>query len=362
VSSSEAECFSPDYATARARFRNAARGAGATLEQLPLRAAAPDGSALGIDIAWLGSRRPARAVLHSSGLHGVEGFAGSAIQLALLARLPSVPEDGALIFVHILNPYGMAWLRRCNENNVDLNRNFDDEVPREGAPKDYTLIHRLLNPPTPPRRDFFYLRAAYYAARYGFEPLKQAIAGGQYEYPDGLFFGGTALEEGPSLYQRWLAENLSAVRQLYAVDVHTGLGPWGHDSLVAHRPTDDVGLIERALGRGIPTDAAPDSVIYKIRGGYARAFDAVAAHTRVCLVTQEFGTFSSVRMLHALREENRAHHYARMVMPHPAKRHLRNMFSPPSSRWRTRVVRSGRRLTNAMFNVAFPGRDGDKPP
>lgn len=26
--------------------------------------------------------------------------------------------------VHVLNPYGMAWLRRVNENNVDLNRNF----------------------------------------------------------------------------------------------------------------------------------------------------------------------------------------------------------------------------------------------
>jgi hypothetical protein len=36
----------------------------------------------------------------------------------------SVGSDDAVVFVHALNPYGMAWLRRVNENNIDLNRNF----------------------------------------------------------------------------------------------------------------------------------------------------------------------------------------------------------------------------------------------
>ena len=84
----------------------------------------PLGEELAIDIAWLGAGRPRRVLLHSSGLHGVEGFAGSAIQLQLLDELPRLPEDGAVLIAHVLNPYGMAWLRRVNEHNVDLNRNF----------------------------------------------------------------------------------------------------------------------------------------------------------------------------------------------------------------------------------------------
>ena len=46
------------------------------------------------------------------------------LQLALLDAPPAPGPGDALVLVHVLNPYGMAWLRRTNENNVDLNRNF----------------------------------------------------------------------------------------------------------------------------------------------------------------------------------------------------------------------------------------------
>ncbi len=62
--------------------------------------------------------------MESIGLHGVGGFPGSAIQLQFLNELPEVRRGGAIVLGHILNPYGMAWIRRFNENNVDLNRNF----------------------------------------------------------------------------------------------------------------------------------------------------------------------------------------------------------------------------------------------
>ena len=38
-----------------------------------------------------------------------------------------MPEDVAIVLVHALNPFGFAWRRRWNENNVDLNRNFLDD-------------------------------------------------------------------------------------------------------------------------------------------------------------------------------------------------------------------------------------------
>ena len=71
--------FSPDYATASRRFRSKALENGACLERIELDVNVPNGDALGIDIAWIGAQRPRRVLVHSSGLHGVEGFAGSAI-------------------------------------------------------------------------------------------------------------------------------------------------------------------------------------------------------------------------------------------------------------------------------------------
>src|SRR5262245_8050563 len=140
--------FSSDYFTARDRFLQAAARAGARLERLPLAARGPGNEELGIDIAWFGARRPRRVLLHSSGLHGVEGFAGSAIQLQLLDDAPALAGDAALVVVHILNPYGMAWLRRVNENNVDLNRNFRGDNSYAGAPATYAKLDGFLNPPS----------------------------------------------------------------------------------------------------------------------------------------------------------------------------------------------------------------------
>src|SRR6185503_8493082 len=130
------------------------------------------------------------ALVHSSGLHGVEGFAGSAIQLQLLDNLPALAPDTALVLVHILTPYGMAWLRRVNENNVDLNRNFRGDEPYSGAPPAYAKLNSFLNPASPPSADLYYAKAVFLILRYGMAALKQSVVGGQYEYPKGLFFGG----------------------------------------------------------------------------------------------------------------------------------------------------------------------------
>ncbi len=172
--------FSPDYVTARNRFHAAVDRAGGRLTSLELTARGPAGEGLSIDIGWFGAEQPTRAFVHSSGVHGVEAFAGSAIQLQWLDEgLPEIPEDAAIGLVHVINPHGMAWLRRVNERGVDLNRNFlGPGEAYEGAPEGYEALDSFLNPPSPPSLDLFYLRAGWLILRVGIPALRQTIGVG----------------------------------------------------------------------------------------------------------------------------------------------------------------------------------------
>lgn len=352
--------FSPDYATARERFRHSAEEAGGRLTSLQLDAEGPHGEELTIDIAWFGAESPRRAAVHSSGLHGVEAFAGSAIQLELLDHgLGAIPEDGAIVLAHVLNPYGMAWLRRYNESNVDLNRNFlGEDEPYEGATELYRQLDSFLNPPTPPSRDMYYLRAGWLVLRHGMPALKQAIAGGQYENPKGLFFGGKRLEQGARLWRDWVAEHLHDVERLTIIDAHTGLGPFGEDRLHVESALEGSEIydeIRKTFGERVEPLRAKTSVSYEFRGAHYRMFSRSLPEARVYFVYQEFGTDGLLKVVHALRQENRWHHYGDWNLDHPAKRALKEAFGPGDPSWRRKVLKRGEEVFRQSTVLAFGG-------
>ena len=69
--------FSNSYVEARERFKSLARKKGGVLSSIPLTVNGPKDESLTIDLARFGAEKPNRVLLHTSGLHGVEGFAGS---------------------------------------------------------------------------------------------------------------------------------------------------------------------------------------------------------------------------------------------------------------------------------------------
>ena len=89
-------------------------------ERLMLGMEGPEKEPLAIDIAVVGSLDSGKVLLSSSGIHGVEGYPGSAIQLSIMDEMAKQDpfEDHAVIFIHTVNPYGMAWWRRFNENGI----------------------------------------------------------------------------------------------------------------------------------------------------------------------------------------------------------------------------------------------------
>src|ERR1700679_8270 len=122
-------CFSESYAEARAKFCGAAAEAGGSLPSgRNPHAKGPKGEPLYLDTARFGPADAANMLVLISSTHGVEGHCGSGAQIAWLRTggAAKLPKDTGVLVVHAINPYGFAWTRRVNEDNVDLNRNFVD--------------------------------------------------------------------------------------------------------------------------------------------------------------------------------------------------------------------------------------------
>ena len=339
--------WSLEYTDARRRFRQAANAAKMDCDSFAAPGAGPGGEPLSLDVAR--AERPTGnrgAVVVSSGLHGVEGAVGSNVQTHLLAagwadRCASA--GWRLILLHALNPYGFAWSRRADLENIDVNRNFLVGEPYQGVTAPYRSLQRWLNPPRSPSRPghlLFYPRAFWEIARSGMPALKQAIAPGQYEYPRGLFFGGRR----PSWTHRTLADRLDDwlddAERIVHFDIHTGLGKWGGWVLLLDYPIEpwQRRWLDERFQPEQWQDASPEQVAYHARGAWGNWCGQRFTDRRYFYLCAEFGAYSPIRTLAALRSENQAHHELGSVSPnHWTKRLLRETFCPAAPPWRRGV-------------------------
>jgi predicted deacylase len=349
-----ADYFSPDYRSARARFRATAAVRDAAVEAFPIAAGTDD---LTIDAAVLGADRPRRLVLVTSGLHGVEGFFGSAVQLALFDDVFAAwqPPDGAtVVLLHALCPFGFHHLRRTNEENIDLNRNFlKPGAAYSGSPPGYAELDALLNPPRPPKRPDLFVPRLYLKGLIGGQRrLRQAIAGGQYQFPRGLFYGGS----GPAASHRVLAEQLprwfESAERIIHLDFHTGLGRWAtYKVLTAHRNDDPATRTLRGWFGAAVEAASTGPTAYDSRGGIDEWLEDRAAGRECYSVCAEFGTYGPLTVLSALRAENQAHHWG--DSDGRAKRRLSEVFGPVDRDWRRAVVRQGVEIVRQAIEACF---------
>lgn len=348
-----ADAFSPDYITARIRFREAATTLGAKLESHPLELAAPNGDSLTIDVAILGSANPRHVAIVSSGLHGVEGFFGSAVQLAWMTHhLPTktLPTDTCVVLLHALNPYGFAWRRRCNEDNADLNRNF--LLPGEefrGSPQGYAQLDGFFNPPSPPSlQEPFRLKTIALLLRYGLTTLKETLPVGQYDFPKGLFFGGQHPSKTQAILAAHLPRWMGNADGVLHLDLHTGLGQRGTYKLLlgASTPPERVQDLTELFGGDVVEISQPNGTSYRTRGSLGAWCRATFSHCRYDFALAEFGTYPMLTVLEALRAENRAHWWSQpdSAVWERSKRLLVEAFAPADRRWRETVVMQGLEL------------------
>jgi len=336
---------------------------GAHLEEYPIGQRGPDQEELTLDVAIIGSRTPRRAVVVSSGTHGVEGFMGSACQAALMESFLTgweAPEGTALVLIHAVNPYGFSWIRRTNEHNVDQNRNFlNPGELYEGAPEMYGELDDLLNPDTPPKSwELFGLLALKLILQKGFTPLKAAIAGGQYDYPKGLMFGGTRPSKSHLILKENLPRWVGGCTEVLHIDFHTGLGKSKTVKLLVDHPwdSDRVRWLGEQFGSNLVEPWEPvNGVSYAIRGGLGVWCKGQLPDVNYDVLVAEFGTYNVVKVLEALRAENRAHFWCETTDPRLsfAKEQLKEIFCPADPKWRHAVVEKGLDVIQVAMTAAF---------
>jgi len=237
--------FAATYAQARRKFIDAVEAANGVLTTYTHpQQVGPNNEPLAIDVAHIGDISAEKQLIVISGTHGLEGFAGSAAQIAWLklGNAKDLPPGLGVLLIHGLNPYGFAHFSRTTENNVDLNRNFVDHDRPHPANPDYERLHPHLKAE---EWGWEFLEAlaaaeANYRAEHGADALFNARVKGQYTHSDGLFYGGRSREWSNRTLQRIIDEHLAQAEQIALIDWHTGLGKYGESFFLCFSPDDSV--------------------------------------------------------------------------------------------------------------------------
>lgn len=352
-----ARFFSADYQEAREKFLAAAEAAGAVVDSARNPHPGPDGKALFTDVALLGPGEAERCLVVQSGTHGGEGFAGSAIQTALLedAALGQLISSVRLVLIHAINPWGFAHLRRTNEDNVDLNRNFVDRAKPYPANPGYERLAPIFEPSrlSPFTRLTRVVRLLGYGATHGAKALQYAVTGGQYSHPQGLFFGGHFDVWSNKVFRRILSEHVAGTQEVAFIDLHTGLGASGHAEMIVIEPVGSPDY-RRALdwwGDRVKSTKADESLSADVTGTLKSAVTEALQGSTVTAGTLEIGTLSSYAVLEALIEENWLHHHVEPDDPRfpIMKAAFRKAFVTETDEWQRAVLSHGREVILQAF-------------
>jgi Protein of unknown function (DUF2817) len=268
--------FADSYGEARSKFTKACQNVGAKLTEHPLpNYAGPNDQRLYVDVAQVGAVFPRSMLILISGTHGVEGFSGSGCQVGYLADKvhEALPAGASAMLIHALNPFGFAWLRRVNETNVDLNRNFQDFNKVLPSSAGYEAFHEYLVP-----RDWegderakAEIALQQYIVAKGMKTFQAELTKGQYTRPDGLFYGGREPSWSNRILRKILSDNVpETVSRVAVLDIHTGLGiPGFGEPIYVGQTTEGFETAKNWFGPEVKSTTQGNSVSAAITGSVA---------------------------------------------------------------------------------------------
>ena len=350
------DAFSPSYERARIKFLEAAAAAGCAFESLNHPLKGRDGETLAMDVALDGDAKSERMLIVSSACHGVEGFCGSGVQVFALHdadwRQKARDAGVAVLYIHALNPYGFSHIRRVTQENVDLNRNFQDFSRPLPVNEGYRRVQPLLLPDSWPPDADNQQAIQEFVAREGLPAWQAAISAGQYEFPDGLFFGGQAPTWSNQTVRKVLGKYVGHTRFVAWIDLHTGLGPQGLGERIYaganHRETE--ARARRWWGDKVTSIYDGTSTSALLTGLMWESIHDAAPKAEYTGIAMEYGTESITEVLDALRGDHwlAQHPEAPAELAASIKARMRRAFYTDTDLWKGQIVSQARQ---AMFQA-----------
>ena len=334
------------------------RSKGITVETSEHAIDAEDG--LYIDNIYLPSTETAEnLIVLTTGVHGMEGYIGSVMLDVFFDEIYSTLDTkstGVLVVANV-NPYGMKYMRRYNENNVDLNRNFiiDWADFDTASNKDYPVVKDFLQPTGKIGNALwhevgFYLSLAKQVITNGADKVSDALLTGQYEYPQGVYYGGVKDEASTSYLKKVFNDCLeSEYNNIVHIDIHSGYGP-RYNMVIFNSVYETMTEAQTKEAFGYDYVISHDSEsFYATTGDTTDYFYRLAEHKKtdktLFSTCFEFGTigdgfFDSILSLKYTVDENRNHWYPteNETSAEIVNENYKELFYPTETQWREKTV------------------------
>ena len=365
------DSFYTTYDEIRAHLKDrveSLKAANVTVEQSSYAIDESDG--LYIDNIYLPStEKKSNLIILTTGIHGMEGYIGSVMLDVFFDEIyPTLDtaNTGVLIVANV-NPYGMKYMRRYNENNVDLNRNFIEDWDSFdlSSNQEYPKVESFLQPEGKIGNAFwhevgFYLSLAKEAIVSGADTISDALLTGQYEYSDGVYYGGNGDEKSTAYLKSVFNDCLeSEYENLIHVDIHSGYGP-RYNMVIFNSVQDPTTEAEAKAELGYDYIIATDSEeFYETFGDTTDYFYRLAksknSSKNLYSTCFEFGTIGdgsldSILSLKYTIDENRQHWYPSedKIASQVVEENYKELFYPTETEWREKTVAD---FSNAMNGV-----------
>jgi len=357
------------YIRNRQNFCEAARLAGAKLDQISYKRKIVTDIELITDIALLGPEDASQVVIIASGLHGVELPAGSLLQQIWLSQMKQIP-DTRFVFVHALNPHGAHFGMRTDwcingQGNIDPARNFVDfkiatntvnaDIAMAVSEADLSIFGAI-------RMWAKLLYSAFIIQ--GKTEFKKGFVRGQYSDPNIPYYGGASPSLSRLTWDEIIGNYVFAknVKKIWHLDCHTGDGPFGllqlyinnHEGDHVYKdacqlaPTERIQMTEKYFA-----NVCGDIVDYwsqlRTKNGYEDVL--------VTPITLEFGTSSAkiegIDVLNAILTRSILHRKFDDNHPNAPKiiQRMHDAFAPRHPQWRKRVETQAQEIWDRLIRI-----------
>ena len=358
--------FRESYDESRDAFRTAAASLAKKYKaasQASFNVPAKNDNDLTVDMLYIPALKNKKGlIIISSGVHGVEGFTGSAVQRMMMAEFMTDENlaSTGFLFIHGLNPYGFKNNRQMTESNVNLNRNSSPtnelyKTKNTGYPAMMDLINPQGSVNTCSGGNiFFELRAIRKIISAGMPVLRQALLQGQYEFPKGVYYGGSAPEPQIKSITPLIKKFSAGYPFIMNIDIHTGYGERGKLHLFPNPINDKkIKAMAEKVFDGYSIDWPDNKDFYTVTGDFPGHLEKIITQGAFLPMTFEYGTLDSqttigsIKSIHLTLLENQGFNfgYKSDKDKNKVEKNFREMYFPTSPAWRTKVIKDSRIMT-----------------